>query len=743
MNFLAARNRKVSSVLILLTLGLVAGGAQAALYEAEDFKRTRGCSVKQNHDGYSGNGFVDMGGLNSFFETGSINGNSGGMHTLTFRYASRDNQNRKCQVIVNGTFAGEVNFAPSGAWTNWVTDTIDIQLERGPNSIQIKASTEKGGPNVDSIEVTKKFVSHQWMLNVQGGNGSGRYASGREIAIVAQAAPAGKVFDRWLTNSGSVWIEDGSAYRTRLIMPDGDATVTAKYKNATEPVHEAHGDLHFAIVLLDYAGDGSAQPVDEVREGYFDGENSVANFISQASYGKTTMTGDIFGWITPPDALYGGGDQWSNCWPLDQDRFNLLLENYPDADLNAYDGFVFYVHRHPDSDCNAFGISTTIGLEDVETNTAFGNIRTRINYVSTDFYFPYQAYSRITDSTAAHEIIHSLGIMGHSLSYICGNQTLSANPSDCYVQAYGDIFAIMGLRSQASHPNAVMGERLGWLDENTLTTVENEGEYTLYSLEEQSPNVKAIKIPLDNPIDIGNYRSIDTLFVEYRGMTGFDERGPWFRNIATNDGTQVTIDNIHGALIHGADCTTNNYCVPYLLDMHPGSIDASYAPNKMARAYLYAGESFEVPFNNMTIEVIQVDPEYSLTVKVNKEEDIQPLECPSSVVIRAIPDPSAPSHINWRAASTIVNYNRQSSGFGCEACIYSSSNLNYTISSAQGFDCPAEISVTAGSTTGASFDEWEINSSEPLPLNWSNTYNGVKYCSYRKYNFNHELAQCR
>lgn len=735
--------RITKSMLIALFSLFIAENAKAAAYEAEDYSIEKGCKAASNHTDFNGSGFVDMGGEQTWFSYDNVDVQNSGTYTLTFRYASRDNQNRRCRVFINDVPAGEIEFAPTGGWNQWSVDSINVNLESGPNDIRVEAITSEGGPNIDLFELKGKETTTKSYLTVRNGSGDGEYILGKTITITCDEAPENKIFDRWIVNTGNAWIEDVYSPHTTVEMPDNDVTITAFFKDTAPQEHEAFGELNFAIVLLDYAGDGSAQPAEEIEEGFFSGEYSVANFIEKASYGRTKMVGDVFGWISPPNALYGSGEQWSNCWPLDRDRFNALLDAYPYVDLDAYDGFVFYVHRHPDSECHALGVSTTIGLESVETYTSFGAIQTRTSYVATDFYFPYQAYSRITDSTAAHEIVHSLGIGFHSLSYICGESTLSTNPSDCYIQAYGDIFSIMGLRSQASHPNVVISERLGWLDNQNIITVSEGGRYKINTLEGQSQNIKAIKVPLRQPIQIANNKKIDNLYVEYRGMTGFDERNKWFRNIALNDGSKKTIDNIHGALIHGADCSDDDTCFPYLLDMHPGSVDAAYPPNKVAQAYLYAGESFEIPMNNVAIRVLDVDPGRSIEVEVITNEAPPATECPENVIIRAVPDPNVPSHVNWTAGSTLLPVNDANSGFGCNACVYSSSRLVYTISSTKSFDCPSEINLTATAREGEALDGWEVNDSDPIPLSWANTYNGVKYCSYSGYNFRHELMQCR
>ena len=70
-----------------------------------------------------------------------------------------------------------------------------------------------------------------YSLSVANGTGSGFYKAGTRISIKADAAPSGKVFDRWTSSGGSTF-EDASNASTTFIMPDHDVTVTATYKDA-------------------------------------------------------------------------------------------------------------------------------------------------------------------------------------------------------------------------------------------------------------------------------------------------------------------------------------------------------------------------------------------------------------------------------------------------------------------------------------------------------------------------------
>ncbi len=122
------------------------------LYEAERYSGKSGCSVDSNHSGYTGSGFVDMGGSGTWFQN-TIVAASAGNYTLSFRYANASSSSRPCTILVNGVSKGTISFASTGSWDRWGTASITVSLIAGNNTIRVKANTSAGGPNVDSITV--------------------------------------------------------------------------------------------------------------------------------------------------------------------------------------------------------------------------------------------------------------------------------------------------------------------------------------------------------------------------------------------------------------------------------------------------------------------------------------------------------------------------------------------------------------------------------------------------------------
>ena len=100
-----------------------------------------------------------------------------------------------------------------------------------------------------------------YSLSVASGTGSGSYKAGTWVSITAEAAPSGKVFDRWISSGGGTF-EDASNASTTFMMPDHDVTVTAAYKDAPvipKPVSNAtvtlkplytHADEQTGVIIV-------------------------------------------------------------------------------------------------------------------------------------------------------------------------------------------------------------------------------------------------------------------------------------------------------------------------------------------------------------------------------------------------------------------------------------------------------------------------------------------------------------
>lgn len=130
----------------------------------------------------------------------------------------------------------------------------------------------------------KDAPTTSYTLTVVNGIGSGSYAEKEGISITANAAPTGKVFDKWVTNNGGIFADVSSA-NTIFTMPAADVTITATYKDAVSPNPETYtvtfnangGTVSPASMTTNAGGKLSSLPT-PTRSGYtFNGWYTAAS----------------------------------------------------------------------------------------------------------------------------------------------------------------------------------------------------------------------------------------------------------------------------------------------------------------------------------------------------------------------------------------------------------------------------------------------------------------------------------
>jgi hypothetical protein len=108
-------------------------------------------------DGFTGAGYMDMGGQVGDAVGFTVDAPAAGDYTFTFRYANGGagaNGPRPMALTVNGEPAGTPQFAGTGVggWNVWAEETVTVTLESGANLIRL-ANTIANGPNLDRVIV--------------------------------------------------------------------------------------------------------------------------------------------------------------------------------------------------------------------------------------------------------------------------------------------------------------------------------------------------------------------------------------------------------------------------------------------------------------------------------------------------------------------------------------------------------------------------------------------------------------
>ncbi len=126
---------------------------EGTVFEAEHRTSEDDCTETSDHSGYTGSAYMDFGGDDAWIEWDNINVARSGEYTLIFRYANKKSSDREAKIKVNGDTVGRLPFESTDSWSNWKTESMEVALDRGDNTIFVKATTDKGGPNLDHLVV--------------------------------------------------------------------------------------------------------------------------------------------------------------------------------------------------------------------------------------------------------------------------------------------------------------------------------------------------------------------------------------------------------------------------------------------------------------------------------------------------------------------------------------------------------------------------------------------------------------
>ena len=133
---------------------LVPGGGVSTTIQAEAGTIAGGTTIDSNNAGFNGTGFANFPTTGGSLQFSNVNGGTGGAGTVTIRYALGVTTSRTGQIVVNGV-TNNITFNPTGAWTTWVTQVVNVSLASGTtNTIRFQSNGQDLG-NIDEITVAK------------------------------------------------------------------------------------------------------------------------------------------------------------------------------------------------------------------------------------------------------------------------------------------------------------------------------------------------------------------------------------------------------------------------------------------------------------------------------------------------------------------------------------------------------------------------------------------------------------
>ncbi|MGN0312426.1 MAG: hypothetical protein ACI4CC_06585, partial [Lachnospiraceae bacterium] len=118
--------------------------------------------------------------------------------------------------------------APTGkVFDKWVVTGATVDDE---NSATTTFTMPASAVSVKAIY--KDAPATKYTVTVTDGTGSGEYAEGATVTLTANAPASGKVFDKWVVESGDITLADANNATTTFTMPASEVSVKATYKDA-------------------------------------------------------------------------------------------------------------------------------------------------------------------------------------------------------------------------------------------------------------------------------------------------------------------------------------------------------------------------------------------------------------------------------------------------------------------------------------------------------------------------------
>lgn len=353
------------------------------------------------------------------------------------------------------------------------------------------------------------------------------------------------------------------------------------------------GQKKLAVLLLKFsASDPEPYTVAQAQSVIFSGNNSVANYFAEESYGLMTVTGDVFGYFTI-------SVNTSACDYTDVGNKARAAAAAAGIDLSSYTQ-IQYVHNN--LPCGWAGLAYVPG-RDSWLNQALG-LR-----------------------VSAHELSHNYGVH-HASTMSCTEGgvrvAISANSANCTSSEYGDPFSVMGAASTRHTHNQQLAS-MGWITGGNLQTVTTAGTYTVGAAENvNATSPRGVRIPRGST---GTY-----FYLELR-----QPFGSYFDNFSASDPAVTGV-----SIRLSYDWTT--IIQSQLLDTTPGTSSYNDAP-------LQVGQSFYDPLSGVTITTQSVSGGVA-TVNVSWGADGTPPSTPTNVNVASTGATTA--RVTWSASTDNV-----------------------------------------------------------------------------------------
>jgi hypothetical protein len=346
--------------------------------------------------------------------------------------------------------------------------------------------------------------------------------------------------------TGSVVRVQGVQVGSELALASGsNSTTNTSVQTVSAALPNTIGPISLAVLLVNFQ-DNPVQPftASSVDTTFFSGTKNVSSTYLEESYGQTSLTGQVFGWLTMNTNTTCSYSTIASAAQQATQAAGINLSAF------SHQAYVF-----PNNSTCGFSGLGTVGGNQTWYNGAPGLY------------------------TGTHELGHNLGLY-HSHSMECGSAAICSSGT---MSEYGDYFDSMG--GFPAHFNTFQKERLGWLNYGIsppTITVTSSGTYQIGPYEAQDGIPKALKILKSATSSGSTY-----YYAEFRQPLGFDS--------FLSSSTYLNVRS--GVIIHSASPSDGNSSD--ILDMTPSSSTSS--TNDWFDPALDTGQSLSDPTAGVTI----------------------------------------------------------------------------------------------------------------------------------------------
>lgn len=187
-------------------------------------------SVRTYHEGYTGDGFVDLEPRDGGTVEWTLDVASAGTYDLIITHSQGDTDARTADFLVNGERT-QLTFEPTGSWETWERMATTVSLVAGENTLGVETTGEDAG-HLDALEFVPTDDGTTETPTDDGSDGDGDAATPTDDGSTDGGATAdGETTDDGTSDGTTDGSSDGTTAYDKVFVVDGtgDAEEVARY----------------------------------------------------------------------------------------------------------------------------------------------------------------------------------------------------------------------------------------------------------------------------------------------------------------------------------------------------------------------------------------------------------------------------------------------------------------------------------------------------------------------------------